>query len=580
MTRHGTAVALVAALAIAASSWALTRHQRGSAATEPRERSEPAQRRVSERAGESEGRGPVDCSDQLLPPREVRGQKVGPSSCQMTEARITYDGRAYKRVDVGLDGTVDGFAAKVGDYKDYFTNGPDLLFPQTWGPRQVFFGVAKYERAKGASMVIVYPADASAWNGRMFVHVHGRGRSFKEGNLRAWDKNFDPASPVGDLDRYERLMLSKGYVLVHTNRTSSEGLGEITATLEDGTTVDSVAFNDTAKYILDFGELAKSMVTTRLGKAPVHVYFYGHSAGARIGHSLNYTPGLDVGRDGKRFFDGLLNDDPAAGTWYPVVMKDGRDVLLTTPESKAAFVPQIDVAHQQYNNIWPPQHPPWMSSSYLENKRNNARILKEKGISNYRMYEVRGTSHSGGEGLPDTLQKGPLENIDVSKLMDRFIDILDAWVDSGVTPPPTHSDDAALEAEPALAMPEIACPLGVYYGYPNSTAGATAFAAFTGTGIEPLDGNDVFVDMNHDGVWDYRETPTQAWRRLGLLQPGETLTRERYVSCVTSAANKLRDEGFFSPKTAADYAQKAQATDLLPKQDTTVVIHKKRGEGG
>jgi hypothetical protein len=129
-------------------------------------------------------------------------------------------------------------------------------------------------------------------------------------------------------------------------------------------------------------------------------------------------------------------------------------------------------------------------------------------------------------------------------------------------------------------MPEIACPLGVYYGYPGSTAGATAFAAFTGTGIEPLDGNDVFVDMNRNGVWDYRETPTQAWHRLGLLRGTETLTREKYVSCVTAAANKLRSEGFFSDKTAAAYAQQAQTAELQPSQKTDVVIHKKRGEGG
>src|SRR5438132_10522362 len=160
------------------------------------------------------------CDALLSPPREVRGHKVGPSSCVMQNNDITYDGRGYKRVDVGLDGSVDGFAAKVGDYKDYFTNGPDLVFPQTWGPRPIFFGVAKYERAKGAGMTIVYPADSAAWNGRIFVTVHGRGRSFKEGNLKAWDKNFNPATPLADLDRYERLMVAKGYALVKTHRTS------------------------------------------------------------------------------------------------------------------------------------------------------------------------------------------------------------------------------------------------------------------------------------------------------------------------------------------------------------------------
>jgi len=539
-------------------------------------------------AAAAQAASPKSCDDTLLPLREVKGHKVGPASCLMQDADIQYEGRAYKRVDVGLDGSVDGYAAKTGDYKDYFTNGPDLVFPQTWGARPVFFGVAKYERAKGAALNIVYPADAAAWNGRIFVTVHGRGRSFKEGNLKPWDKPFNPATPLADLDRYERLMVTKGYAVVKTNRTSSEGLGEISTTLEDGTVVDSIAFNDSARYIMDFTEVARALLLKRLGRAPAHVYMYGHSAGARIGHSINYTPGLNTGRDGKRVFDGLLNDDPAAGTWYPVVMKDGKDVLLTSAADKAAFVPQIDVAHQMYNNIWPPQHPDWMSSSYLENKRNNARILKQKGVANYRMYEVRGTSHSGGESLPDSMQRGDLQNIDVSKLMDRFIDMLDAWVDKGTAPPPTRSDDptlggaAAANADsverPALAVPEIACPLGVYYNYPETVSGATAFAAFTGKGIEPLNGKNIWIDMNRNGVWDYRETPSQAWRRLGLLKAGENLTREKYVACVQGAADALRKDGFISDTTAAGYVAQAKTAELTAKdsaKDTGV----KKGAG-
>lgn len=532
----------------------------------------------------AQGGAPASCDSFLLAPREVKGKKVGPASCQMQEAAIQYEGRAYTRVDVGLDGSVDGYAAKVGDYKDYFTNGPDLVFPQTWGARQVLFGVAKYERAKGAGMTIVYPSGTD-WNGRIFVTVHGRGRSFKEGNLKPWDKNFNPATPLGDLDRYERLMASKGYAVVKTNRTSSEGLGEISTTFEDGSTVDSIAFNDSARYIMDFTDVARALLLKRLGRAPAHVYMYGHSAGARIGHSINYTPGLNVGRDGKRFYDGLLLDDPAAGTWYPVVLKDGKDVMLTTAAEKAAFVPQIDVAHQMYNNIWPPAHPDWMSSSYLENKRNNARILRDKGIANYRIYEVRGTSHSGGEGLPDSMQRGDLQNIDVSKLMDRFIDMIDAWADKGTAPPPSRSDDPALGGagpndtveRAALAVPDIACPLGVYYNYPETVSGATAFAAFTGKGIEPLNGKNVWIDMNRNGVWDYRETPTQAWRRLGLLKAGETLTREKYVACVQSAADALRKDGFVSDKTAAAYVTQAKTAELTAKDSAKDTGPKKIG---
>src|SRR5438552_4683835 len=510
------------------------------------------------------------CDGFLLPPRQVKGKAVGPTSCLMQETGATYEGRALTRLDVGLDGTVDGYLAKVGNYKEYFSNSPDLVFPQTWGPREIFFGVATYERAKGASMTIVFPRDRGAWNGKMWVTAHGRGTSFKQGQLKVWSQYVKPANAVEGLDRYDLLMVSKGYALVKTRRTSTEGLGEIITTLEDGSTVDYAAFNDTVRYVMDFADVAKKIVADRLGQAPALVYLYGHSAGARIGHAVNYAPGLDVGRDGNPFFDGILADDPAAGTWYPVVMKDGTDVLFSTAAGKAAFVPQIDVAHQMYNNIWEPQHPAWMSNSYLENKRNNARILRDKGITKYRLYEVRGISHAGGESEG---WRGRVLNLDLARAMDRFIDMLDAWADKGVAPPPTHSDwpelgdanrDGTIE-NPALAFPEIACPLGVYFSYPESTSGTTAFAPFTGDGLEPLDGKKVFVDMNRNGVWDFRETPTQAWRRLGLLPKTEELTREKYVACVQRAADELRKEGFFAEKTAAAYVEQAKTADLQPR---------------
>jgi hypothetical protein len=519
------------------------------------------------------------CDAFLLAPRQVKGKTVGPKSCLMQETGGTYDGRALARVDVGLDGTVDGHLARVGNYKEYFSNSPDLVFPQTWGPREIFFGVAAYERVNGASMTIVFPRDRNAWNGKMWVTAHGRGTSFKQGQLKVWNKYVNPANAIEGLDRYDLLIVSKGYALVKTRRTSTEGLGEIVTTLEDGSTVDYAAFNDTVRYIMDFADVARNIVADRLGQAPSRVYLYGHSAGARIGHAVNYAPGLNVGRDGKRFFDGILADDPAAGTWYPVVMKDGKDVLLSSDAEKAAFVPQIDVAHQMYNNIWEPKHPAWMSDSYLENKRNNARILRDKGITKYRMYEVRGVSHAGGENLTTSNvgAQRQILNLDLAKAMDRFIDMVDAWADKDVAPPPTHSDSAELgDADrdgaieyPALAFPEIACPLGVYFSYPESTSGTTSFAAFTGDGLEPLDGKKVFVDMNRNGVWDYRETPTQAWRRLGLLQKNAELTRDQYVACVQRAADQLRKEGFFSDKTAAAYVEQAKTADLQPRAATT-----------
>jgi hypothetical protein len=516
------------------------------------------------------------CDEFLLAPREVKGKKVGPTSCLQLETPATLDGKALTRLDFGLDGTAEGYISKTGDYKEYLTNAPDLVFGQTSDPGPLFLGFARYERDKGASMAIIFPRDRAAWNGKMWVTVHGRGASFKEGGLKAWDKNLNPADPLSDLNKYDKLMLAKGYALVKTRRTTAEGLGEIITTLEDGSTVDYAAFNDTASYIKDFAEVAENVVQKRLGQAPSRTYFYGHSAGARIGRGINYTAGVNTGRDGKPFFDGILADDGAAGGWLPVVMKDGKDVLFTTDAEKARFVPQLDISHQNYNNIWPSKKPDFMTESYLANKRNNARILRDKGLTpKHRMYEVRSISHSGGESLPDG-RRGEIQILDMSKLMDRFIDMLDLWVEKGVAPPPSRSDwvelgdvdrNGTIEL-PGLAFPEVACPLGVYFPYPNTTAGTTSFAAFTGQGLEPLDANKVFVDMNRNGVWDFRETPSQAWQRLGLLPPGQSLTREKYSACVQDAAEKLRKDGFFSDKTAAWYVEQAKTVDLQPKAGT------------
>jgi hypothetical protein len=111
----------------------------------------------------------------------------------------------------------------------------------------------------------------------------------------------------------------------------------------------------------------------------------------------------------------------------------------------------------------------------------------------------------------------------------------------------------------------VACPLGVYFPYPNDGEGNTSFAAFTGTGLEPRDQKNAFIDMNRNGIWDRRESVPEAWRRLGLLKPGQAFTREVYVACVTAAANRLQQEGFFSAATARRYGELARQADIEPK---------------
>jgi len=130
-----------------------------------------------------------------------------------------------------------------------------------------------------------------------------------------------------------------------------------------------------------------------------------------------------------------------------------------------------------YVNTTDDDPPAWASTDYLSNKRSNAKILHDKRLnSKHRVYEVLGVSHSGGEDNIQGGRRGDVETIDLSRLMDGFIDLLDNWVNDNVDPPPSMSDAAEIgDADrdgvienPAIALPEIACPLGVYFQYPPS----------------------------------------------------------------------------------------------------------------
>jgi len=520
------------------------------------------------------GRGTELLRDDLLSPlRSAMGQRVGPSSCKLTETVFDFEGRSYRRFDVGLDGSVEGFVVKDGPYKYYPTNVPDLMFPQCGNTNKRFLGVAHYERDKGAAFILVAPSDPKAWNGKAFVTAHGRGRSFARGQLKPWNRYRDPHDPVADLNRYDRAVIAKGFALVKTLRTSHEGLGEIAMTLEDGTTSDEACFNDSAAYITDFFEVARRLIAESFGRAPTHAYLYGHSAGARIARGMNYVPEGNVGADGRRIFDGFLVDDAAAGTWLPVMMKDGVDILLASEADRALVVPQLELSHLLYNAVWNyPLRPDWLTDSFLENKRRNALLMIEKGLGHrFRYYEVGDVSHRGGESAPYGGQNPPILTLDLPLLMSRFIDILDDWVSKGVEPPANRADIAPLGApdsagalqHPAIRFPEASCPLGVYFPYPRDGAYDTGFAPFDGTGLEPRDGAGAFIDMNRNGIWDRRETVQQAWRRLGLLAKNETFSRALYVQRISRAAEALRAEGFFDDAAVAVTIARAEKADLF-----------------
>ena len=187
------------------------------------------------------------------------------------------------------------------------------------------------------------------------------------------------------------------------------------------------------------------------------------------------------------------------------------------------------------------------------------------------MYEVAGVSHFDAGQV--SLRHLVPHTLDLGGLLEALIDAIDRWVENGTAPPPTKSDllelgganRGGVNQNPAIALPEVACPLGVYYPFPEAQSNParagqeTAFAAFDGVNLEPLDGRGELVDMNGNGVRDRREMVAQAWARLRLLKPGERFTQSTYVSCVANAAAKLVGEGLLPPRLLAYYVRMAVA---------------------
>lgn len=535
----------------------------------------------------------TSCDDLMAPKKQVNGKMVGQETCRMREMDLEYLGRKYKRVDMGVSGTVEGYTLKDNSrrYANYFNVYPEFVYPQAGeADAQVFHGIGRYSMSTGHMVTVIYPVDRGAWNGKVFLHNHGAGRSFARGNAKSWELEADPSDPIRDLGRYERTMIEKGYALAKTRRSTLMQGGDVLVTLDDGTVLRERNLTEQPPWIMDMAKLAGNLTKVRLGALPSKTYWYGHSGGARPGRMVNYKAGLNQDADGTPIIDGIIVDDAGSGLWVPIVMKDGKDVLFATDAEKQHFVPMIEIGHLLYVNETPDDPPAWRGgNNFLANKRINAKTLMDKGLGNkFRYYEIDGISHSGPSAAPSPADRYP-NILDMDLLMEGFIDLLDNWVVNGVAPPPNRSDwrelgdanrDNIIE-NAAIDMPEVSCPLGVFHIYGNGTeTGVTQFKPFTTAPLmlEPLDGRgefrddlDIvnvsagFVDMNGNGYRDFVETTTEAWQRVGLLKPEETFNRERFVQCVRQSADSLVKNKFFMTRTVDKYLQKSRSMPLPAK---------------
>ncbi len=532
----------------------------------------------------------------MVPKKEVNGKLIGQEDVLIEEVVITDSGRRYRRLDVGVTGTLEGWIVKEGPRSDHFASHPEFVFTQGGNVDRRFHGILRYEASKGTAVTLIYPEAGTEWNRKLFVTVHGSFRAFSDGPLQPWNENSDPAQPWWHISPYEKLMLNKGYALAKTRRNAALGApGDYSVTSDDGEILQGKNLNIHAGLLLGLIRLTENIMKARLGEKPVRTYWYGHSAGGMNGRLVNYVPGLNLDENGEPIIDGFLNHDTAGGMYIPIVEEDGVDTLFVTEEQRRHFAKTIEIPHLLYTNRSDLRGgivPQWMSPVMLINQRRSISLLKDKGLGEkMRQYEVRGVSHMPEGYFTEAALLAFLSRIDMdfdvvlldlSGLMDGLIDLLDHWVEQDIAPPATQSDwlelgdvdgDGVNENE-AIALPEIACPLGIYYPYPAGLypyptflakligGMLTGFASFDDQRLEPQDGRGVFVDMNLNRYLDHRESVDQAWHRLGLLKPGEKFSRRKYQACVEAAVDKLKQEKLITERVAARYIQQAAEVDL------------------
>lgn len=473
------------------------------------------------------------------------------------------DGRPLRSIDLGLTGTIEGYVVLRGPLaqlspdryswlydvpalclpqEDLLVVDPDLPYPL---PLAAGSGNAsepvpargRFDAADGAGMHLICPAERADWNGKVFLIQHGSAAYMTMDACYAGD--CEGQAPAGTLlardpsgvtpglgaNLFAEVMIDRGYAVAWLRKDAVRPPGGFSkAVLADGRVIRTTHVAHAALPVA-LARFAQREVEATMGRAPERTYYYGHSGGGITGRVVNYS-GANVRSDGGSVIDGFLLDDPGNGLYLPVVIDQGRDVLLATERERERFRPQIDISRPLYR-----------PASYLEAKRLNTHLLVNKGLgAAHRTYELRGVSHfDAGQAAA----AGSVHFLDLGPFMAAMIDVLDRWISLGHPPPASREDVPG--SEPALELPEIACPLGVYSAPEGGPR--TRFAPFDGR--------------------EGRETLDQAWRRLGLLEAGERFTLAGYRARLGEAARRLAQAGFLPPQLIRWY--ETEASSLLTR---------------
>ncbi len=67
----------------------------------------------------------------MVPKKEVNGKWVAQEDVRIQEAVVTDSGRRYRRLDVGVTGTLEGWVVKEGARVNQFVSTPECALSQT-----------------------------------------------------------------------------------------------------------------------------------------------------------------------------------------------------------------------------------------------------------------------------------------------------------------------------------------------------------------------------------------------------------------------------------------------------------------
>ncbi len=70
-------------------------------------------------------------TDFMASKRDVHGKSIGQEDVLIEEVAFSDSGRQYRRLDVGVSGTLEGWVVKEGPRGNHFTSHPEFAFTQS-----------------------------------------------------------------------------------------------------------------------------------------------------------------------------------------------------------------------------------------------------------------------------------------------------------------------------------------------------------------------------------------------------------------------------------------------------------------